>query len=134
MDDLAKKPESKDVVLPITKEWQKRVIAELAKAPRGEQARLARELECSTGHLTDLLREDNEVEVRYSRYVEPINRFFKWPSMLPLSPDSAEIQHVMRGLSPKGIELVKYLQNQPDDVVEAVLVLIQARGKPPQSE
>lgn len=133
MDDVAKKAKPKDVVLPVTPEWQQRVLDALARSPRGEHARLAEAIDCSTGTLTELLspsREDRPSERRYSKYVEPINRYFRWPSMMPLSPDSAEMRHIIEGLSPKQLELVRRLEGQSDEVVDAMLVLVQSRSKP----
>lgn len=129
MDNVAKKPES--LVLPVTPEWQRRVLEQIDKGGWGEKARLARAVHCSTGTLSELLKpSETPNAVRYSRYVEPINRHYKWPSMMPLSPDTAEIQHIIKGLSAKQLQLIKELEGEPDSLVDAMLVIVRNRNKP----
>ena len=116
-----------ETVLPVTTEWRLRVRAELAKE-RGAAARLASAIGCSTGTLSEMLEDRRDPnESRYSRYVEPINAYFKWPSMLPLSHDTAEIQHLLTGLGGDAKEILAALRDMPRAEARAMIALILAR-------
>lgn len=131
---VAKKAPEPDVVLPVTAEWRQRVRDELAARPRGAQAELARAIDCPTGHLTELLADDDAPKTaRYSRYVEPINRYFKWPSMMPLSQDTAELQHLIDGLDVEAKDLLRALREMSGDERKAMIALIMARKSNPDS-
>lgn len=126
----------RDVVLPVTEEWRHRVTAELAQRGRGAHAALAKAIGCPTGHLTELLADekpDEKVVSRYSRYVEPINNYFKWPSMMPLSQDTAEIQHLLEGLPVDAKSLLTALKDLPPEEAKAMITLIMLRRGNPET-
>lgn len=68
-----------------TPEWRARVLAELAKRPRGEQARIAAYVQrwypkFSTGTLSATLADDEKPgQLRHSKYIPLINRYL-WPN------------------------------------------------------
>jgi hypothetical protein len=132
MFEVAKRTPQKgqpDIVVTVTPEWRQRVLEAIAQRPRGEHTKLARAIGCSTGTLTELLAEGEDPRAsRYSRYVEPINEYFKLPSMLPISPDTLEIAKMLEGMSMDGKDLIRRIRDMPPEEQKAILLLIRPRS------
>jgi hypothetical protein len=85
-----------------TSEWRERVIKELDKRPRGEQARIVEFVQrkyprFSTGTMSGLLANDEKPgQVRYSRFIPLINQYL-WPE--EFAPVDEGLVKVLRTMS-----------------------------------
>lgn len=118
-----------EFVYTITPEWRKAVKDRLAKSGRGAHARLANEIGCSAGSLTDMLKDTSE----HSSYVAAINAYFGWDPPAPpaISSDAGEAQYLVDGMGDAGRDLMRELKRMGKDeakaTIEGLLAIIRAR-------
>jgi len=88
----------KELTFPVTKDWKVKVRAVLEQRGRGSHSRLAEEIGCSTGQLTELLSEES----KYSHLVARVNAALGWPPPVPpsASKDSGELAYVFDRMRP----------------------------------
>ena len=94
----------KELTFPVTPEWKSKVRGVLRDRGRGSLSRLAEEVGCSTGQLTELLNADSQ----YSHLVARVNEALGWPP--PVAPssskDSGEIAYVFDRMTPDQQQMI----------------------------
>jgi len=118
---VARKPPEE--VQPVTPEWQRKVRRELDRQPRGAYSRLADALGVSTGQISELLAEREDKEVRYSRLVARVDRFFGW------SQDTQEIRYLLDGLDEEGKTILRALKSMEPEQRKAAAAFLLSMSK-----
>ena len=123
-------------VEPITERWRLDVRERLRLAGRGSHARLAREAKLRSGELADMLADDESPgQARHHRSggVTRVNAAIVrlWPDLLPLSPDTIEVQHVLNGLSPEMRAALRAIRDMPATTQAHWAAVIAATSKKP---
>lgn len=118
-------------ILPVMRWWLDRLDERLEHEGRGAPMRLCEAIKCSSGQLADLRKRDDDGNPvsKTSWMVRAIDRHYKWPPMMPLSPDTAELQHLLDGLDVDAKELLAQIRSLPKEEQRAMVGLIMARKK-----
>lgn len=113
-----------------TPEWRREVNAELNRRPRGARAQLARHLGISTGHLSEILGEDERPDVaRWTRHKRQIDEFL-WPPLLPPAQDTHEARYLIDALHSMDRDLLRALKDMDRDTQRLWAQVIIATRKP----
>lgn len=113
---VARKPPEE--VLPVTPDWQRKVRRELDGQPRGAYTRLAEAIGASAGQISELLTEREEKEVRYSRLVAKVDRYFGWVN------DTVEIRALIEGLDEESKTILRALKLMDADQRKAAAAFL----------
>lgn len=107
----------------MTDEWLDAVRAALA--PRGAQAKLAREVKCSPVAIHELLNGG-----KASYLVPAISKALGIaPPMMIVSPDTHEVVAMLEKMGPQGRRLLKGLAGLSKSEIEAYLTLVEGKTK-----
>lgn len=113
-----------DLDLPITEEWLRDVKAALGDK-RGAQAKLAREIGCSPGTLTDLLQTGKR-----SHLVARISRALGLPPpTMIVSHDTQEIVVFLEKMGDRGRRLLRDLKSLDRQQLDLTLAMIEQMSR-----
>ncbi len=116
-------------------EWRARVNAELDARGRGSRAALLRHLQerhpkLSSGLLSETLGPNERPgQKRWTQYKDEIDQYL-WPALMPLTADTGELRHILDGLAPEGIEILRELKTMDRDAQRALAAFITSTRKP----
>jgi transcriptional regulator with XRE-family HTH domain len=126
---VTKRGRGKEPDYPITEEWL-RNVREALGTERGAQARLAEQIGCSPGTLTELLN-----GAKRSHLVPRISKALGVPmSTMLLTPDAIELQSFLDEMGERGREAMRRLKSLEPHELELMLGLLDAIAKKRQEE